>query len=79
VILAALLGFPSASTGTLLPVAGIVALAASAALVAVHLGRERRRPGGLDPALARAGAAGVVAATVVSWIPILGALALVAL
>jgi hypothetical protein len=79
VLLAALVAFPSAPTGTLLPAAGLVAFAASAALIAGHLAREGRRTAGRDRALARAAAAGLLAATIVAWIPILGALALVAL
>jgi hypothetical protein len=79
VLLAALLAFPRTPTGAALVGGGVVALAAGAALTTVRLALEARRPEGLDPALARAAAAGLVAATIVAWVPIVLALALVAL
>jgi hypothetical protein len=79
IILAALLAFPGATNGRVLPAAGVAALVASVALVAVHLDREARRGDPVDRRLARAAARGVAAATLVAWIPVLGALALVAI
>jgi hypothetical protein len=71
--------FPRASTGTLLPASGLVAFDTSGALVAGHLARETHRAVDRDGALTRAAVAGVLVATIVAWVSILGALALVAL
>jgi hypothetical protein len=79
VLLAGLLVFPAAPTTSVLSVAGLVALAASATLVALVLSPGRLPRGARDPALVRAAVAGVVAAAVLAWLPVLGALALVAL
>lgn len=79
VILVALVAFPGTTTGRVLPAAGVGALVGSVALVAAHLDREARRGELVDRPLARAAASGLVVATVASWMPILGALALLAL
>jgi hypothetical protein len=79
VLLVALLAFPSAPTGSVLLGGGVVAATFGGALVTVHLTHQARRPEGLAPALARGAAAGFVAATLVAWTPILGALVLVSL
>jgi hypothetical protein len=77
VLLAALLAFPGVPTARVLPIAGLVALVVSTALVSLVSSGWTRR-GARAPALVRAAVAGLVVATVLSWLPILGALALVA-
>jgi hypothetical protein len=79
VVLVALVAFPGTTNGRVLPAAAAAALVVSLALVAAHLDREARRGGPVDRRLARAAAGGLAAATVVAWIPVLGALALVAI
>jgi hypothetical protein len=79
VLLVALVAFPETSTGALLPLAGLVAIAINSTLIAGHLARVVQRPGRLDRVLVRAAIAGALAATLVAWIPILGALVLVSI